>query len=212
MQHYCSATICKKLLDSDRILQNARASYYTDPRTDSTKRRFHWECYNCATEVNPRIKVRVGRSNNNKFEKVSLFHAVQLRNLVEVFLRVDEKYQAVRPRSLESLRSNHKLYWNLIFYFSVTGLPFEFLIPYEPKNLYKDLVNVFDVKSHQTLMDHIRMKGIEYLDSFCQAKLKKQKNREKKALAHAARASNKQFKRVQSSNSDVATIFGAAEE
>ena len=94
----------------------------------------------------------------------------------------------------------------------MTGLPLEFLIPYEPKDLYKDVVNVFDVKSHQTLMDHIRMKGMGYLDSFCHAKMKKQKNREKKALAHAAKASNIQFKRVQSSNLDVATIFGAAEE
>ena len=77
-----------------------------------------------------------------------LFHAVELRNLIEVFLKVDKKYQGVRQRSLESLRHNHKLYWNLIYYLSVTGLPLEFLIPYEPRDLLKDQVNVFDVKSH----------------------------------------------------------------
>ena len=148
LQHYCTNPICKKLVDSDRIIQNARASYYTDPRTQSTKRRFHWECYNCATEIKPGIKVRVSRYKSRKLERVPLFHAVQLRNLVEVFLKVDEKYRCVRQRSLESLRQNSKLYWNLIYYFSVTGLPLELIIPYEPKDLNQDPINVFDVKNH----------------------------------------------------------------
>lgn len=68
--------------------------------------------------------------------------------MIEVFLKVDNKYEVVRQRSLESLRRNQKLYWNLIYYLSVMGLPLEFLIPYEPKDLMKDLVNDFDVKNH----------------------------------------------------------------
>ena len=74
---------------------------------------------------------------------------------------------------MESLRRNHKLYWNLIYYLSVMGLPYEFLIPYEPKDLFKDVVNIFDVKSHQTLMDSIRAEGIGYLERFIETKLKK---------------------------------------
>lgn len=185
LQHVCPNPICKKLVDSDRILQNARASYYTDPRTNSTKRRFHWECYNCAHEIKPLLRIRVSRNSARKVEKVPLFHAVELRNLIEVFLKVDKKYQAVRQRSLESLRHNHKLYWNLIYYLSVMGLPFEFLIPYEPKDLFKDLVNVFDVKSHRTLMEAIRAEGIGYLDCFLEAKLKKQKKRERQEMEKA---------------------------
>ena len=96
MQHYCDNPICRKLVDGDQILQNARASYYTDPRTHSTKRRFHWECYNCANEIKPFLKIRVSRNKSRKIEKVPLFHAVELRNLMEVFLKVDKKYEAVR--------------------------------------------------------------------------------------------------------------------
>ena len=53
------------------------------------------------------------------------------------------------------------------------GLPYEFLIPYEPKDLFKDVVNIFDVKSHQTLMDSIRAEGIGYLELFIETRLKK---------------------------------------
>ena len=86
---------------------------------------------------------------------------------------------------MEDLRKNHKLYWNLIYYLSVMGLPLEFLIPYEPKDLFKDTVNVFDVKSHTTLMDHIRSKGIGYNEDFIQAKMKKQRKQERSEMEKA---------------------------
>ena len=59
------------------------------------------------------------------------------------------------------------------------GLPLEFLIPYEPKDLLKDTVNVFDVKSHSLLLDIVRTEGVGYLDCFIEAKMKKQKKKEK---------------------------------
>lgn len=77
------------------------------------------------------LKVRVSQYNRSrKHEKVPFFHPVQLRNLVEVYLMVDDNYLGVKQRSLQKLRENRKLYWNLIYYFSRMGFPYEFLIPY----------------------------------------------------------------------------------
>lgn len=42
LQHQCNNPICNQKIDSEVILQNARASYYKDGRTGATKRRFHW--------------------------------------------------------------------------------------------------------------------------------------------------------------------------
>ena len=80
-------------------------------------------------------KLKIANKRSSRQEKVPLFHAVELRNLIEVFLKVDDKYTNMRQRSLEDLRMNRKLYWNLIYYFSVSRLPLEFLIPYEQKGL-----------------------------------------------------------------------------
>ena len=57
-----------------------------------TRRRFHWECINCAAEIQPRIRVRIG----NRKEKVPLYHVVKLRGMVENFLKVDENYEKVK--------------------------------------------------------------------------------------------------------------------
>lgn len=150
-----------------------------------TRRRFHWECFNCASEIFPKIKVRASRSCSRKLEKTPLFHAVELRNLVEAFLRVDENYSRVRHRKLESLRLNKRLYWNLIYYFSKLGLPLQFLIPYVPKDLLKDSASQIEVLNHATLLDKVRIEGIGYLESWIEAKQRKEKKREEKKLAQA---------------------------
>lgn len=95
VQHLCPDSICKKMLDSKMIIQNARASYYSSGGRNNpfmTRRRFHWECYNCAAEIHPRIRVRIG----NRKEKVPLYHVVKLRGMVEKFLKVDENYEKVK--------------------------------------------------------------------------------------------------------------------
>jgi len=76
LEHFCANPVCQKLIDSNRILENARGSYFTDTRSGATRRRFHWECYNCASEIFPRIKVRASRNKERRFEKTPLFHAV----------------------------------------------------------------------------------------------------------------------------------------
>ena len=180
----CPNNICKVKLDSDTILSNSRRAYYKDERTDITRRKLHWECHNCGTEIKPVVKVRVSRSSLRPVEKVPLFHPVQLRNLLELFLQVDENYQALKQRSQKTLREeNKRIYWNLVYLFSVNRLPFEFLIPYARKEETIDQTNQFDVKSQFTLMQRVKEEGMAFIDDFVKAKIKKQKQIEARAIA-----------------------------
>ena len=61
----------------------------------------------------------------------------------------------------------------------------EFMIPYEPESLYIDERNVFDVKSHQTLMERVQTEGPGFLDCYIQTKLKKQRKLVKRELERA---------------------------
>ena len=67
---------------------------------------------------------------------------------------------------MDQLRQNRNLFWNLIYYFSATNIPLEFLTPYKDSSLYKHLPRMLDLNSKQTLLECTRRYGLRYLDVF----------------------------------------------
>jgi hypothetical protein len=77
--------------------------------------------------------------DNKKAEYIQFYHPSLLRILIEKHLMIDLNYKTVQQRDVDTLRAkNVKIYWNIIYYFHTFDLPFEFLIPYEDKTLFKD--------------------------------------------------------------------------
>ena len=72
--------------------------------------------------------------------------------MVELNLAIDESYQSIRHRTIEEIRENSTLYWNLIYYFSQHDLPLHFLIPYVPKQLFADQALSWEVQNSFTLV------------------------------------------------------------
>ena len=77
------------------------------------------------------LKIRVGERHDRPLEVVPLFHPVCLRNLLETHLCVDINYRSVYQRDVDQLRQNRTVFWNLIHYFQMVSIPFEFIVPYE---------------------------------------------------------------------------------
>ena len=97
---------------------------------------------------------------------------MQLRNLVEIYLQVDINYRTVQQRDLDQLRQNKSLFWNLIYYFSATNIPIEFMVPYKESALYKLFPRMLDLGSRQSLMEGTRKYGLKFLDTFVTMKKK----------------------------------------
>ena len=110
------------------------------------------------------LRVRVGNIPDRVTEVVPLFHSVQLRNLVEIYLQVDVNYRSVQQRDLDQLRENRNLFWNLTYYFSATNIPVELIVPYADKSLAKHFGGMMELNSKQTLLENIRRFGLKYLD------------------------------------------------
>jgi len=70
---------------------------------------------------------------------------------------------------LNTLRQNPHLFWNLVYYFSETKIPLEFLLPYRDSALFKLLPEMIDSSnplSKQVCMENTRRHGLYYLDAF----------------------------------------------
>ena len=78
-----------------------------------------------------------------------------------MYFMVGNSYQSLKQRSLQKLRENKKIYWNLIYYFSRNGLPYEFLIPYQSRELFEYTTKEFDLRSKMTLLQQVEAEGIE---------------------------------------------------
>ena len=105
------------------------------------------KCYNCSKEmfvVDPspknicckvvmdsRIKVKIGLDVGQKsfnIEEVKLLAIQELDLLSSEFLQKDDNKNTL---SLESLRENSLLFWNLIWHFNNAQLSYKFFVPYE---------------------------------------------------------------------------------
>ena len=137
-----------------------------DAETKLYRKRIDWYCKSCGEKIYPKLKVRVGNNANRPCEEVPLFHSIQLRNLVETYLKVDINYRSVEQRDLDELRENRNLFWNLIYYFSATNIPLEFIVPYKDSALLKQLPEMLEIQSKQLLVENTRRYGLSYLDSY----------------------------------------------
>ena len=72
---------------------------------------------------------------------------MQLRNLLETYLQVDINYRNVEQCDLNKLRQNKSLFWNLVYYFTETKIPLEFIVPYKDSALYKLLPEMLESPS-----------------------------------------------------------------
>ena len=93
------------------------------------------------------------------------------------------------------MRENRNLFWNLIYYFSATNIPLEFLVPYRDSSLYKHLPRMLDLNSKQTLLECTRRYGLRYLDVFVTMRQKNFKQEQRNSLESILA-----FKRVSSSD------------
>ena len=170
LTHTCENPDCPyPHLKNDQILKSVTAVEVEDPQTRIIKHQLVWLCISCKHVIAPTLKVRVGSNPNRPVEEVPFFHSVQLRNLLETFLQVDINYRSVEQRDLNSLRQNPHLFWNLIYYFSETKIPFEFLIPYRDSALVKLLAEMLEPvtgQSRQLCLENSRRHGLAYLDSY----------------------------------------------
>ena len=101
-----------------------------------------WLCYNCDSEIEPKLRIRIDEHK----EEVPLFHPVSLRNLLETYASVDLNYRDVFQKQTSQLRSNKSIFWNLIFFFQLFGLYFDFIVPYREK---QPAYNVSDLRVQQ---------------------------------------------------------------
>lgn len=83
-------------LQSEQLLQSAKDTPIEDPETKLYKRHLVWECPACGFVIYPTLKIRVGSNPERIIEQVPLFHSVQMRNLVEIYLQVDVNYRSVQ--------------------------------------------------------------------------------------------------------------------
>jgi len=167
LNHTCANPACPHPhLKSEQLMQSAKETSCEDPDTKLYKRILVWECPACHHAIQPTIQARVGASRERVVEEVPLYHSVQLRNLVEIYLQVDINYRSVQQRDLDQLRQNRNLFWNLIYYFSATNIPLEFLVPYQDSSLYKVLPYMLDLESKQDLLECTRRYGLRYLDVY----------------------------------------------
>ena len=88
-------------------------------------------------------------------------HYVELRRTLENIFMVDSMYRGMhRNRNvvLSALRSNNnlilgikasmgseELFWNLVYYFSLSGFPFEFMLPYKQQDPKADRKSFYQV-------------------------------------------------------------------
>ena len=131
-----------------------------------------WLCHNCDSEIEPKLRIRIG----NQKEEVPLFHPVSLRNLLETYASVDLNYRDVFQKKMSQLRSNKSIFWNLIFFFQLFDLYFDFIVPYrekQPEYNTSDLI----VRQKESLIQRMqRQGGVEALKQK-QEKLTKQLKR-----------------------------------
>lgn len=83
----------------------------------------------------------------------------------------------------------------MIYYFSATNIPLEFLVPYRDSSLYKHLPRMLDLNSKQTLLECTRRYGLRYLDVFVTMRQKNFKQEQRNSLESILA-----FKRVSSSD------------
>jgi hypothetical protein len=67
-----------------------------------------------------------------KEENTAFHSASYLFKIVELLINDSEDLKI----SMESLRFNKQLFWNLIYYFNDYMLPYDFILPYEDTHLF----------------------------------------------------------------------------
>ena len=85
-------------------------------------------------QQNTQVQVQVA-SNLGTYEviKVPTMLPKALRSGVESVLRIDKAYKTVQQMDLSSfsqVKEEQELYWNLVFWFKYTQLPYLWLAPY----------------------------------------------------------------------------------
>ena len=117
-----------------------------------------FKCTNCLTEIYPLLKVRIGELNTFKNEDTLFIHPLQLRNYLEERLQLDNSYRNATQLTPELLRDyNKNIYWNLIWHFADSHLPYDFLVPYADDSLLDEFRTV---NQHLVVRNKMRLEQL----------------------------------------------------
>ena len=150
------------MLEGERVMKKCRPEKYFDREAGQEKVRFEWYCDGCRQAIQPLLRVRLGDKAGRTCDEVPLFHPVGLRNLLEIHLAVDNNYRSLHQRDVGLLRQNKNIYWNLIFYFQMTDLPYEFIKPYEETAVMADALQ--QEMSKLRLSQLVRRYGYDHIE------------------------------------------------
>ena len=121
-------------------LEMRQSAIYTMNKTKEESKAFI--CFNCEERIEPKIYLKYREKDEappTKYIKLLHFHDLR-RKLEDDILMIDNGYRRVHneedvmmPGFLHTLRTkdDEQLFWNLIYYFNMFHLPFEFMLPYK---------------------------------------------------------------------------------
>jgi len=89
---------------------------------------------------------------------------------------VDDNYRSLKQVNVNVIRQQRKeIYWLLIWYFCTVKLPYEFLIPYEEKELLNESYQEYlSVKRQLFFNEKVEHFGLAYFDRLVKEFYKKQ--------------------------------------
>jgi protein-S-isoprenylcysteine O-methyltransferase Ste14 len=79
---------------------------------------------------------------------------------------VDDNYRSLKQVNVNTIRQKRKdIYWLLIWYFCTVKLPYEFLIPYEEKELDEEFTRQYlSVRRQMYFDEKVEYYGLGYFD------------------------------------------------
>ena len=129
------------------------------------------KCPYCGCKYLPKFKISFGTENNkNDILKTStsIFDEVVLYSPKTLNLHMFENIQKDNEINIEEFKSSYfPFFWNVIWYFKMKKLPFDFILPYEQNILYKLLNSkpkvVNNVNKVENLSQNFKLSFCDYV-------------------------------------------------
>lgn len=183
LHHECT---CGTVLFGDKITQNSALVASKGRENERFKKSIVFRCVNCKKdfEQNPCLRIHVGDPAIIKREKVEFEHPIELRKRLEDELfHVDDQYRSLKQQNVNWIRQHRpNIYWSMIWYFCSVKLPYEFLIPYEEKELAEDFYKDYLIlKAQLRIEEMVNLYGQDQVDKFIERRILKaiKSNKEK---------------------------------
>ena len=112
--------------------------------------------------------------------------------------QVDDQYRSLKQQNVNWIRQHRpNIYWSMIWYFCSVKLPYEFLIPYEEKELAEDFYKDYLIlKAQLRIEEMVNLYGQDQVDKFIERRIlkaiksnkeKQEKNVEEQKADHSPR-------------------------